>query len=284
MIVYMGTDSSLLNIRPIIFSVVYCFLLFFSYPSEAASTKDLSFRGYYKCTFSGINFAKLGIHAEQDSHSYAVTSDITLTGIAKLFTKHSSHTTVDASGKNYVYSSSEYESNYKTKNKKRYVKITYKGEKFGKETLDPPENPAKRTPVPIEEKNESYDPLSGLLSARAQLIDALENGNKTFSLNIYDGRRLTQVDFTILGERVIRMDDRKVPVITVQAKRTLLAGFTNSELADHDPKEAPLLIHFSNDETLFPVRLEAHLMFGSIVADLHKTCSTQESCLLGIKE
>lgn len=280
----MGKDSHLLNIWQIIFYLTICFTIGLSFPADAAYNRDLTFRGYYKCTFSGINFAKVGIHVEQDSHAYSAITDITLSGIAKLFTKHSSHTIVDGSGKNYHYSVSEYETNYKTKNKKRYVKLNYNGAEFDKETLIPPENPDKRKPVPKEEKHGSYDPLSGLLKARLLLIDALANNKQAFSLNIYDGRRLTKVDFTVLSARIIRMEDRKVPVIAVQAKRTLLVGFTASELADHDPKESPLTIYFSNDETLFPVRLEAHLMFGTLTADLVKTCTPQESCLLGIKE
>ncbi len=280
----MGTRFASLNIRQHIFYIICCFTLLFSESQAASYSKDLDFRGYYKCEFSGINFAKVGIHVEQDSHAYSAIADITLSGIAKLFTRHSSHTIVDGSGRGYAYSAWEYESNYKTKNKKRYVKLNYKNGLFAKETLIPPENPAKRKPVPIEDKHGSYDPLSGLLKARSLLIDTLAKGEQTFSLNIYDGRRLTKVDFTVLSTRTIRMENGKAPVIAVQAKRTLLAGFTASELADHDPKESPLTIYFSNDEKLFPIRLEAHLMFGTITADLHKTCAAQESCLLGIKE
>lgn len=280
----MGTDSVLLNIKRVIFYIIPCILLFIQ-PSQAASySRDLAFRGYYKCSFSGIPFAKVGFHAEQDSHSYSATSDILLTGVVSLFTSHSSHSTVDGSGKDYAYSASEYETNYKTKKKKRYVKINYKGETFAQETLVPPENPAKRTPVPAEEKHGSYDPLSALLKARMLLINALEKGEKTFTLNVYDGRRLTKVDFTLLSTRTIRMGGKKVPIVAVQAKRTLLAGFTKSELADHDPKEPPMIMYFSNDEKLFPVRLQANLSFGTLTADLEKTCSAQESCLLGNKE
>lgn len=284
MIVYMGTDSALLNIKRVIFYIIPCLLLFITDSQAASYSKDLAFRGYYKCSFSGIPFAKAGIHTEQNAQNYSATADIILTGVVSLFTSHSSHTTVDGSGKDYAYSTSEYETNYKTKKKKRYVKINYKGEKFDQETLIPPESPTKRTPVSTEQKHGSFDPLSALLKARMLLINALEKGEKTFRLNVYDGRRLTQVDFTLLSTRTIRMEGKKVPVVAVQAKRTLLAGFTKSELADHDPKEPPMIMYFSNDEKLFPVRLETNLSFGTLTADLYKTCNAQESCLLGNKE
>jgi hypothetical protein len=282
--VYMGTKPSLLNIKRIIFYIIPCLLLLITDSQAASYSRDIAFRGYYKCSFSGIPFAKVGIHTEQDARNYSATTDILLTGVVSLFTSHSSHSTVDGSGKDYTYNASEYETNYKTKKKKRYVKLNYKGDIFDKETLVPPENPAKRTPVPTQEKNGSYDPLSALLKARMLLIDALEKNKKTFSLNVYDGRRLTKVDFTVLSTRTIRIDGKKVPIVAVQAKRTLIAGFTKSELADHDPQEPPMIMYFSNDEKLFPVRLQANLSFGRLTADLYKTCNAQESCLLGNKE
>ncbi len=259
-------------------------LVLFAPVHAAEPARDLDFKGLYKCTMSGINFAKIGVHAEQDAHAYAMTADIMSTGIVNMFTKHSSHTTVDASGSNYTYSHINYETDYKTKNKKRYVNLIFADGKFKEEKLEPPENPAKRPPVPLEQKQQAQDPLSALLQARQELFHALQSGAREFTIDVYDGRRLTKVDFTVVGDKVLKLSGAKVPVVEVTARRTFLAGFTRSEIADKDANEPALHIYFSNDEKLFPVRLQVQLFFGLMTADLIKACSGSESCLLGNKE
>lgn len=272
--------SNRLNIPVIFFLLAYCFLSIF--PASAENyPENFTTKAFYKVTYSGLVFAKIGVHFSQMPENYTATADIASAGLLKLFTKHSSHTTVKANGKNFTYGSIKYVSDYKTKNKKRHVDFTYVDGKFASENLVPPESATKRAPVALGLKNDSSDPLSGLIMARSKLRQALADGSSSFAVNIYDGRRLTKVDLTVAGKKVLKLYGAKQPVIIVNAKRTLVAGFSKDELEEHDANEPPLVMYFSDDATLFPIRLEYNMGIGILQMDLFARCNEKSSCLLG---
>jgi hypothetical protein len=227
----------------------------------------------------------MGIEVQQTPKHYSIVSDIITTGLVKLFVKHSSHTNVDRLGKqDFVYNQGTYESRYQTRNKKKYVKMLTKDGITGGETLVPPDNPVTRPPVAAELKHNVFDPLSLTLQMRQELWTALKNNTKQFSIPLYDGRRLTQVNFEVGEKKTLRLKDGKVPVVQVNVSRQLIAGFTQKELAEYDPKEGTARFYFSDDKRLVPIRAEASVMFGTVSATLAKECSKEESCLFGIKE
>jgi hypothetical protein len=273
---YMGMERRLCNILLLI-------LLSIASPAGAAEPAiPLDFRGIYAFGMPGISFGNMGIEVEQTSDHYAVSTDISLSGMMKLFVQHKSHTTVEASGQDFKYPNVDYETRYQTKKKKKYVHLIYRDGAISGEILEPPD--PKRPKVPAELKNKAADPLSFILRLREQLAAALAQKRDQFSLYVFDGRRLTEADFTIQNNiRTIRYRGNKVPVVTVMAKRKLIAGYNASELKDQDTNEPPLYIFFSRDERLIPLRLEAKVWFGMLAAELIKECRTGESCLLGMK-
>lgn len=270
---YMGMRFRLCNI--------VCIFLLAAYPAQAQEPLiPINFKGLYDISLGSVRIAKTGIELEQDANSYAVAADIVIAGPLKLFTSHSSHTTVDARGAHFFYPERQYESRYRTKKKKKYVKLAYHGAQALEEKLDPPENRAKRPAVSEELKKKSYDPLSFILAMR----QAIQSGAKVFAIDVYDGRRLTRAHFAVGEKKTLTYNNQKIVTITANVKRELVAGFTDSELNDYDKNEPPLTVYFSDDGRYIPIKLQTSFWLGTLTAMLVKECRTGESCLLGVKE
>lgn len=248
----------------------------FIQPAGAAPVQPINFKGIYEFSFGGMVIGRMGFEVEQTDKNYAITADIVTGGILKLFVKHSSHTTVDGTGAHFDYPNREYESNYQTRKKKKYVKMVMR-DGVVEDTRIPPDS--NRPPVSAELKNSAYDPLSLMLV----IIKSLQEGKRAFKVNAYDGRRLTEATFFIKGERNIPYGNTPLDVIQVNAKRKLVAGFTPSELDSFNPNEAGVQMFFPKGPFGLPVRLEAPIAFGTVAATLIKICRGGESCLLGIK-
>lgn len=268
--------------KSLLFSTCLAFLFLSSPAMGAQSLSPINENLYYEANYGGLNFGKVGIEIDEQADKASVTCDIISSGILELFVKHSSHTTLTATGENFVYPDRIYESNYQTRKKKRSVKLVYKDGKIIERNIHPPESAEKRPPVPDDDKDSAYDLMSFLLQIRSEIINARKDGKSSFSLNAYDGRRLTQVNFTIGGETAIIMAGKSRPVLTVSASRKQLAGFTQDEIKDYDPDEPSLTTYFSNDEKMLPLHLEVPFLMQKITVSLVKTCGDGESCLLGI--
>ncbi|MDE3038037.1 MAG: DUF3108 domain-containing protein [Pseudomonadota bacterium] len=286
-------------------------LMLLSCPALAGEAgSPINFKGIYICTFSGIPIGKMGIDIEQTPGHYAVAADITTSGLLRLFVKHQSHSTTEASGEHFIYPAIEYETHYQTRGKKHYIRLVRKNGRV-QETQIPPENHVTRPAVPAAILKNAVDPLSLIIEAREKLQEALtapstpvgegrgegassirdprpltpsHRGREEFFINVYDGNRLSEADFIILGKKIIFYGTGKLPVIAVAARRKPLAGFTRKELAGFGPDDPTLYIYFSDDAKLMPLKLQMALPFGLLTATLAKECLNGESCLLGIKQ
>lgn len=263
-------------------SIIFAMFVLSSPVHAADALTPVNLRGVYEFTFGGISIGRMGIEAEQNAAHYAVAADVMTTGLLKVFVKHSSHTTVDASGADFSYPDREYETHYQTKKKPKEVRMTYKDGKIVKEEALPVDT--DRPAVPENVKNHAADPLTFLLRMRQSLHEAMGQKKNAFTLNVYDGRRLTEVNFTLKGKKTITYGNRPLPTIVLAVRRRLVAGFTESELKKHDPDEPTLYVYVTDDARLIPVVLETTVMFTRMAAVLAKECRTGESCLLGIKQ
>lgn len=129
----------------------------------------IDFKGIYQFAFSGLVFGKMGIEYEQTARHYDLTADVALTGLIKLFVTHTSHTTVDADGRNITY-----ETHYHTKKKPRYVKLVYNNGALTEEKALPPEDPKQRPTASAKLKNAAVDPLSFIVRMRRKLAEAFK--------------------------------------------------------------------------------------------------------------
>lgn len=246
----------------------------------AGPLPPLNFKGMYDFGFTGMRFGKLGIEIEQTPQHYQMTCDIASTGIVSVFAKHNSHSMVEGNGADFSYPDRVYETNYQTKNKKRHVKLVHKSGALTEEVVEPTENAQKRPPVPEEMKKNASDPLTFIMRMRDGVREAMQNHSDSFKVNVFDGRRLTEADFTVTGKSTLSFGGKQQPVIVVGVKRKQLAGFTKSEQDDANPNEPALTVYFTDDDRLVPLRMEVPFMFGKLYAALTKECGEKESCLL----
>lgn len=260
-------------------------LLFLSVAYDSAAQDGLpplQFKGIYEFTFSNVAFGRIGIDIIQTPDQYSIASDIMTMGLINFFVKHSSHTTVSAKGKDFLYPERAYETHYKTRNKPRYVKLVYSNNHVSDEQIQPPENRSKRPAVAAAVKDNAFDPLSFVIQMRQQLYYALQQKKPTYSIDVYDGRRVTQADFTVEGHRFIQFRNKKTGVVVVAVRRKLIAGFSPDEMNDISRNEPPLYIYFTDDTRLVPIQFDVNLWMGMLSATLVKECGN-ESCLFGQK-
>ncbi len=272
--------------------IFICFigLSLFSAPATAAETNaipalaPLNYKVIYAFSYAGVNFGKTGIEISQTPTQYDITCDVTSTGIVNAFVKHSSHTTVKATGEGGHYDALVYESNYQTKKKPKYVHMTVKNGEITEEQALPPDNRATRPEVSKEQKDKAVNPLSLIFAMRQGLHDAMVAKKDSFSLLLYDGRRLTQVNFAVIGNTSVPIDKVNTDVVQVDISRKLLEGWTQSELGDGKAKEPVVHAYFSRDARFIPILFEVPMWLGTIRASIAKVCTSDDSCLLGISQ
>jgi hypothetical protein len=247
-------------------------LLVFSLLSYNAAANEaltpVNFSGHYSFTLAGIPFGKADLAFTQAPAAYKATADVATTGIARVFVQHKSRSVSSGTGSDYQYGNVDYESNYETKKKPRHTKWEKKEGVFVSEVVLPPDNRNTRAAVPQAQKQGAFDPVVFTLAVRGKLAESLKNGQKAFSVHMYDGRRLTRADFTLNGETVIKIGGKSYPVYRLFGRRTAIAGYTQKELSRIEPNEPTMTIYFSRDAKMIPLRLEVPFMFGMVAATL----------------
>lgn len=280
----MGTHITIYNTCQRICSIA---LILFAFSSSSyaeqehvvlAYQRPLTFDGLYEFTYNAIPFGKLAVSIDHQNNHYSITSDVATTGLLKLFVPHKSHTTVQGTGSDFVFSDVTYESRYQTRKKKKYVKMVFE-DGLPTETKIPPDNPLKRPTVSDDDKRGSADPLTFILRIREAVKDAYVSGAKKFQLKYYDGKRLTLIKVSMEGIRTIRYQGKKQQAIRVGLSRELIAGHTEKERKRYSKDEPIIYVHFSNDGRLIPIELQAYVWFGSLRATLVEECNSETSCL-----
>ncbi len=225
--------------------------------AEEKALAPFTLKSDYVLSWSGLPFGILHIEAEEGLDHYQITTDIRFTGLLKLFVKHESHTVVSGNPADFAKGPRVYESNYKTKNKPRRVKLAYDAQgTITEEILEPTENRQKRPAVPAADKNGVVDALSYTPELRRRLAAALAKGEKGFHFPVFDGRRLMMTDFTIQSTNPIRIIGTRKP----------LAGLTRDEMEKYNEGEPPLTIEFSPLPQLMPTRLHVDIAIGGLDA------------------
>jgi hypothetical protein len=174
-----------------------------------------------------------------------------------------------------------YENTVKLRKKLRTIRMHYAADSTLNTLIVTPEDSiAKRPPATPAQLIGSIDPLTGTMLAQHYVKNYLATGhNKDFTFNIYDGRKLFAVHFTIIGKSVITLDNNPVATVHFRFSRKAIAGFTAKELAKM-PKEEPVIdVYLRDDATLLPVKAVGKAASGSVTAVLTKSCATLEACM-----
>ncbi len=178
---------------------------------------------------------------------------------------------------------------YKTKllfkKKIREINTAYDkdGVKVVTDVVNPPDNRDKRPAVPDDMKSHTYDPLVIAMEARRMIIRAVKDnnftakGNYNFSLPMYDGRRRTDLMFSLSNKKV---DGN----YALKLSRKPVSGFTNNELTDIGKGDVTIDIYL-DPENFIPVSAEGRNFLGTAALSFVKDCKkTFEECVDSIKK
>lgn len=171
------------------------------------------------------------------------------------------------------------------KKKTRETEIVYDAEGVNviKDVVNPPDNRDKRPAVPDNLKKHTYDPLSMAMEARKMIIRAVrENnfsakGNYNFSLPMYDGRRRTDLMFSLSNKKV---DGNYALKLT----RKPVSGFTNNELTDIGKGDVTIDLYL-DPKSFTPVLAEGRNFLGTASIAFAEDCKKAfEECVEGSKK
>jgi hypothetical protein len=241
--------------------------------------------GYYEVSWSGITVGGMVIDAREDADSYAMEVQVKSDGLAWTFTKHRSTTTVQGIKRNEEYIPRKFETYFSLRDDTRHIVLDYNTEgALIHEINTPPENRQKRPEVPLELKQHVIDALTPFFTQRTRVYEALRNGNDTFTLRMYDGRRLTDMHYFVQGRKQVEWNRQNVPVIHFNLSRTPVAGYKNSELKDiENNKDPSVSLYLSDDGRLIPLKIVIESSAGTFYANFKQECDTREACLKKLK-
>ena len=242
----------------------------------SAQAEDLTFKGDYVFSWSGLRLGKLHLEMQQDDAQYNVESKLKTAGIVAFFSNHKSTTKV--SGKKLTSNSlrpTAYRSDYRSGGKDKSIEMKYdaQGNVIKEEVL--PWRGA-RPEVTDELKSGVGDSLTAILSMRSAIKDALAKNQTNIQVPVFDGVRRFDLHARILDKNSsIKLDDKSIPVVKLSLKRVPLGGFKEKELKKM-AKGEPELQFFIEKEHFTLLGLQVELYGGTVTAWRKKACVNEE--------
>ena len=250
------------------------FIAILLFPCLSSAENEAKVARWYKVYWNNVYIADF--KAEIGEKSMVV--DIDSRGIVKKISKYTNHTYSKFHVENGNYVQEYFESHLRQRQGTKEVAIYYdKNGKIRSETLTPPDSKGKRPLVAKEAKAGVVDPLFAAIVARDKIKAALADGTKSFNFNIYDGRRLSRLEFNIYGMENIKILEKKQDVVKISFKRIAIDGFTNNELKRMKGEE-PDFVLYLEPGTLFPVKADAAAPLGKATFMLERECMSMEEC------
>lgn len=221
----------------------------------AAAPAPLNVVAAYQFTWNGIPFGSCRFEASEDAEGFSMRSDVRSSGVARVLVPHQSVSTVTGKGAPSVAAARSFSSEYNTRGKEKSARVAY-GENGVLESAEitPPEAEGKRPPIPAGKLNRSADFLTLIAQLRLELSRAMDEGSGTFSIPLFDGKRLYTIRFHVEGEESLQTESGPVPVIRLTAWREAAGGLTEKERKKLED-EPSLTIYIRNDAELLPLRL-----------------------------
>jgi hypothetical protein len=216
----------------------------------------------YKVYVRGIHIADLKVNMQEGS----LATDIESYGLVKKISKYEDHGKSSFVFKDDKFIPRKYETHFTQRQGNRSVEISYDAKgAITHEQVTPPDKRNKRPAVVEENKKDTVDPLTAVMVARQKIIEGLKNNENSFSFNMYDGRRLARLEFTIVGRETKKIDGKQRNIITVTFKRKALEGFTNNELKRMTKEEPTFSLYLSDDDNMLPVKADVFSELGTAV-------------------
>jgi len=153
---------------------------------------------------------------------------------------------------------------------------------------NPPEDRNKRPIVAKNLKDNAYDPLSAALLAREKLRQMkgsgalekgqLEKGGANFTIPMYDGRRRSNLEFTVYGRETLKLGGQKISVIHIGFIDNPVAGYTKNEIRDLPTQNPVINAYISDDDLLLPVKGNGEISIGFATGSLKNECTKFVGC------
>ncbi len=228
------------------------FILLLLLPVPGLASETLDYTDTLHFTWARIPLGALTLTMHQQDADYKMVTEAKTEGVARLFNRHKSTTTVSGIQQAENYLPATYRSDYVDNGEKRLIAIRY--DKNGlptEETIIPPREEI-RPLVPEEMKRGSVDILTGFFLMRQKLRQALADKATVFSVTIYDGKRLFRVDASLAAPLVtVSFNGVKRPAIKLQLHREPLAGYKEKELKKLEYRN-PLVTLYVEPQRLVP--------------------------------
>lgn len=242
--------------------------------SEKIIKKMPRFSRLYKIYWSGLHVGNAYTEIIPTQEGYGMRLHMRSRGVAKLLTDwkgNSAASMYERDDKSFV--PKRFLTAYENRKKPKRIELLFnKAGSVQKESVEPPDNRDKRPAVPAANKNGVYDPVSLIFAARHEVRKAIEAGKNTFTMKMYDGRRRTDLPFTILGmteEGLIHISFTEIPV----------AGYTDREMKGVKDGERQISLYLSRHD-LFPVFVKGTSPLGSATIRYSKDCDSVAACML----
>lgn len=224
---------------------------------------------YYKINWKGFQVASVIVGWEVIGGKQALTNVAVRTyGLANSATQYKSDS-VSLTGINDQdnFIAKRFKTFFSYRKSKREIILQWDSKGFiANEHNEPPEKPGKRTAVAPEQKANAYDPLSAFFVARQKVME----GEKKFTLPMYDGRRRSELQFEVLGN--------KGSQIHIVVKEIFLAGYTKREQEERKTRDIRMHIYVDPTDYL-PTGGFGESLIGTAEGKLKAKCKSFDECL-----
>ncbi|MCC7259405.1 MAG: DUF3108 domain-containing protein [Alphaproteobacteria bacterium] len=246
-------------------------------PATAPLTANL----WYKFYWSGLYAGDIIIGVTETEGKYEARAVIETQDMVRTISRFWSDTSIHGTREKGAYRPTHYDTYYhRRKGGGRKIVLDYEGDaRIVKEDYNPPENRQKRPAVPPEQRDGAPDPITLALVVRQKLRALLDAGTKKFTMRMFDGRRLSDVNFEIVGKDIIEVKERRRDVIHIVYEQSPVAGYTNNEMKRLAGENPRVDIYISDDDRLIPLQVEGTAMMGTASAMFRKECRLFEECL-----
>ncbi len=229
---------------------------------------------WYKIYWNKVYIADLKVEVGQGS----IISQIESIGFVKTVSNYANHSYGKFKEENGVYKQNYFESHLQQRQGSKETKIYYSADqRITTEILTPPDSKGKRPKVAEDLKNGAANPLFSAILARQKIKESLADGSSKFSFRSYDGRRLSNLEFKILGKETIKTLDKNIDVVKISFRRIPVAGFNHKELNRMKGEEPDFTIYLEQD-TLLPLKADATAPLGQAKFILEKECGNIQEC------
>jgi hypothetical protein len=243
-------------------------------PTAAKTGPENTIQLVWTVFLGGINLGTVGLKSSFEGPNYAAVSRLKTAGVVNSFYE----AVIDASSvgtfEGNALRPQKYDSSYNGEKSNQKVSLAYMGGDI-QLLSDPPYN-VDRFPVTEEQKQNTVDPLSGIIYSVAA-VSVTPDKPCGDTVRVFDGRRRYDVELSYVGkDEISTSDGYSGPAIKCEMRYKQIAGFKPNLTRSALPT---ITVWFATFETKEPgpvksflvaVKLMAETAFGAAIAHARK--------------